>query len=88
MKGMKFEIDYDLMKKNDWETSFGWDQIEIIERYVSHIVERTTEDGKTLIHVYEWIAIGYSSDGTSDFIRINEDDFMEEVAYGIYRLCK
>lgn len=80
MKGMIFKLDHESMEKNGTCTSLGWERIEIVERYLSSIFINTA--GQRYIYT---LICKCSSNDDIDIIHQEEDEFMEEVGYGIYK---
>lgn len=80
MQRLKFKLDYE--KSKEIHTSLGWHEIEVLDK---SLVRTDNKDwGK--IYFYDLICIGYSQAGEKDFFSVSEEEFMEEVSYGIYKI--
>lgn len=83
MKGLKFKLNKEISEKEGVLTILGWDFIKILDKTIVRKEKR--EDG--WVYVYELLACGSDlGKENQDLLVMNENDFMEEVSYGIYQL--
>ena len=91
MSGVVLKLNREKLHSNGgcYCTSFGWDYIEIIERYVFCTVKRESGDGEKILvpEYYMWVYgwdIGQSKD--MQICQISEEELNEEISIGIYSL--
>lgn len=82
MKGLKFKL-----AENKREmTNIGYEVIVVVDRVLFRAREEKTEEGKITVYEYLIDLIGYDDKGKPTFFQNDEEELMEEIAYGNYEL--